>query len=656
MLCFEYLRFRAFRFLAVLAIAAACLPPAAVADAPLRISAEELQDRIYASWLGQLSGNIYGLPHENIHIEEPGPDAFPYGYDFLGISYYQWHFGTTKMTGVMDAYGGAFSDDDTDIEYIYLDLMERKGIEPRYSDIRDAWMAHIDNWVWIANRHALALMHHGYTPPYTGQRGINAEWFQIDPQLINEIWAITAPGMVGYAAAKSEWGARISADDWGTEPTIAYGAMFAAAFYEPDIAKLIDIGAAALPPDAKFAKTISDMKALHARYPSDWKAARAAMSEAYYEGDTPKSIWNANLNGACAILALLYGEGDFQKTMDMASAMGFDADNQAATLGGLLGVAHGTKAIPDEFLYPVGGWTLPFNDRYLNRSRRALPSTSITGLARRTAEIAEKVILANGGRKLIENGKTIYEIDRHARFSPPQEIPALPPLTLEKGKPFSLSIYSGGATPELHLAKGKLPPGLTLGQDGTLAGTPTKRGHYAATIAGKGSAGESGIVEFTVEGPNLAGSAAEIMGPDLQNGAALELLRDGATYEGANASSPAAETRLETFGYLWESPVDTDTVTVTMGRMDENAGWFASLSLEYRNAEGAWIAVPGVAMSPEPVLDNDKHLHPHYIAYSIRYPALSVTGLRVKGLNGGEDNNRYISLSEIAVYGPGGTD
>lgn len=646
-------------FLAALTIAATNLPATALAgeiERPFRISEEELQDRIYASWLGQLSGNIYGLPHENIHIDEPGPDAFPYGYDFLGISYYQWHFGTTKMTGVMDAYGGAFSDDDTDIEYIYLDLMERKGVEPRYSDIRDAWMAHIDNWVWIANRHALALMHHGYTPPYTGQRGINAEWFQIDPQLINEIWAITAPGMVGYAAEKSGWGARISADDWGTEPTIAYGAMFSAAFYEPDVAKLVDIGAAALPSGSKFAKTISDMKALHVRYPGDWKAARAEMAERYYENDSPKSIWNANLNGACAILALLYGEGDFQKTMDLASAMGFDADNQAATLGGLLGVAHGTKGIPDTFLYPVEGWTLPFNDRYLNRSRRDLPSTSITGLARRTTEIAEKVILANGGRKLVEGGKTIYEIDRGARFSPPPEISALPPLTLEKGKPFSVSIYSGGAAPELRVVKGELPPGLMLGKDGALTGTPARPGRYVATIASKGSADESGTFEFTVEGLNLARSATEILSPELQNGASPELLRDGETYEGANASTPAAETRLETFGYLWDGPVNADTVALTMGRMDENAGWFDSLSLEYRNGGGAWIAVPGVAMSPEPVLDNDKHLHPHYITYAIRFPALSVTGLRVKGLNGGEGNNRYVSLSEIAVYGPDDND
>ena len=46
----------------------------------VKISAKDLNDKVYASWLAQMIGNIYGLPHENKHIDEPGPDTFPYGY------------------------------------------------------------------------------------------------------------------------------------------------------------------------------------------------------------------------------------------------------------------------------------------------------------------------------------------------------------------------------------------------------------------------------------------------------------------------------------------------------------------------------------------------------------------------------------------------
>ena len=38
-------------------------------------------------------------------------------------------------------------------------------------------------------------------------------------------------------------------------------------------------------------------------------------------------------NGALVLLALLYGEGDFYKTLQYAMALGYDADCNAATAG-----------------------------------------------------------------------------------------------------------------------------------------------------------------------------------------------------------------------------------------------------------------------------------------------------------------------------------
>lgn len=80
-----------------------------------------------------------------------------------------------------------------------------------------------------------------------------------------------------------------------------------------------------------------------------------------------------NLNGACGILAMLYGNGDFQRTLDLSCAMGFDADNQAATVAGILGVMYGFKALPKDLYLPIEGWTKPFNDTYINITRYELP-------------------------------------------------------------------------------------------------------------------------------------------------------------------------------------------------------------------------------------------------------------------------------------------
>lgn len=635
--------------LGMVLLAAGAAPVAAEPAPAPRITRERLEERIYAAWLGQLVGNIYGLPHENVHIDQPGPDRFPYGYDALEIGYYQQHFGATRMTGVMRAFGGAFSDDDTDIEYVYLQLMEEAGPEPGYADIRAAWMAHVDNWVWLANRHALALMHHGYAPPYTGRRGVNGDWFQIDPQLINEIWALTAPGMIDYAAAKSAWAARVSADEAGIEPTIAYGAMFAAAPFEPDIGRLIDIGAAALPPGSRFATIIAEMKALHRRFPDDWRAARQEMARVYYLGqdERTRSIWDANLNGACAILALLYGGGDFQRTLDLASAIGFDADNQAATLAGLIGAARGVEAIPRDLLYPVEGWSQPFNDRYLNRSRRDMPSASIRDLARRTARIAERNLLARGGRIEREHGKDVIVINPAARFTPPLEIAAQPEAVLVAGSPWRWPLHGGGAAPAWRVAEGALPAGLTLDAHGVLSGTPTRAGRYSATI----EASEAGrtvrrVIDFHIVVGNLAAKATELLGPP----GPLEALRDGRIVDGEDVTSEPAAARLESFGYRWASPVKAGAVIVTMGHMNESSGWFTSLNAEYLTAAGQWAAIPGVSISPEPPLANDRHLHPHHISYTISFPSLATRGVRVIGLNGGEGDARRVRVAELGVF------
>ena len=106
------------------------------------ISETELRDKIAGAWLGQMVGNIYGLEYENDFVDEPGEGPFT------------WEKGMRKMTEV----DGAYSDDDTDVEYMYLTLMEKFGTQPTYAQIRDGWMYHIRDRVWLANRATLGLM------------------------------------------------------------------------------------------------------------------------------------------------------------------------------------------------------------------------------------------------------------------------------------------------------------------------------------------------------------------------------------------------------------------------------------------------------------------------------------------------------------------
>src|SRR5690606_39098943 len=106
----------------IVTCAIALLPHGPIAHAhATKLSRDELRAKLYAFWLGQMVGNISGLPHENQYIDKPGPATFPYGYS-----------GNLERLKETD---GAFSDDDTDIEYIYLLQMEKHGPEPTYRQL-----------------------------------------------------------------------------------------------------------------------------------------------------------------------------------------------------------------------------------------------------------------------------------------------------------------------------------------------------------------------------------------------------------------------------------------------------------------------------------------------------------------------------------------
>ena len=645
------------------------LVPALVAGAMLKIPLATYEEKVYASWLGQCVGNVYGLPHENQYIDDAGPDRFPYGY--------------TASASRMKEVGGVFSDDDTDFEYMYLLAMEAHGPEPTYAQVAASWKRHVHDRVWLANRAALAAMHVGFAPPATGRRDRNPHWFQIDPQLVNEIWAVTAPGMVRYAAEKSLWAARVTSDGFGVEPTVHYGAMYAAAFFEGDVAKLVDAGTAALPPGSRFAATVEETKRLHRLYPGDWRKARQEMADRYYR-DEPletKTIWNANLNGAAGILALLYGGGDFQRTLDLACAMGFDADNQAATMAGLVALARGLEAIPKELLFPFPelGWKEPLNDVYRNVTREEMPDASLRDLARRMARQGALNVLTHGGRRVVEDGVEHLVIGPDARFSPPLELPAGPLPVLEVGKAvrFALAVSAGDAPAEWRVTSGAPPPGLVLA-GGEIAGVPTGVGTFRATVAVRQSGREaSRSYRLVVRPKNLAPSARRVLASVARTNVArrdalwltlarsqyaddVEVIRDGVTtgrgatfYSIGNDQGP----KKDHYGYEWAAPQTIGLLSFHSGSVEEVGGWFTSLDVEYRDATGSWASVRGLTVDPPLTPGAQPFDKPHFVERLLGFEPVTTTAIRLIGDAGTAEHWRdpptpFTSIAELGVYGP----
>ncbi len=281
------------------------------------ISEKELHDKISAFWLGQLVGNYYGLPFENRYVDEPVPFLVDRVYTYeddeaIDLNRQDWR---GFIPVFMDAVEGAFADDDTDIEFITLHAVEKHGLDITYPEITEMWKKHINRRIWVANYTARSLMSKGFVAPETGRKGNNENWFQIDPQLVNEIWSAFYPGMTKLAAERALWGARITNDDWGTHPTIAYGVMISAAFFEKDVEKLVQMAIEAVPNEGPFAEGIRDVVKWH-KENDNWRDTRKLIHDKYfrYKKDSyeaPVSVVSSLNNGLCGIMAILYGEGDF---------------------------------------------------------------------------------------------------------------------------------------------------------------------------------------------------------------------------------------------------------------------------------------------------------------------------------------------------------
>ncbi len=374
------------RIARLVCVAASVAATAAFAEETALLPADIYYNKVGGAWLGECAGNMFGLPHEFKYDQQPGP----------GIVFKP------------DYTNGARSDDDTDIEYVYLHALEEHGLDLSYKEVAQEWMDHIHGHIWVANARALELMRQGLLPPATGHPSDNDKaWFNLSGQFTQELWGMICPGMPAAAQRFANKYAHVVVYGESVMAAHYFCVMYAEAFFQNDVRRLIAKGLSALPANSEYRRAIADCVTWHDEYPDDWRVARNALHRKY------RKKWNPNssvLNGAACTLGLLYGNGDFEKTILLICSIGYDADCNAATVGGLLGVLKGASGLPER-------WMKPLKDTYRNVTRDNLPrQEKISSIAHRIAAIGEKVILANGGKIETVGGKKSYRIRRQKPY------------------------------------------------------------------------------------------------------------------------------------------------------------------------------------------------------------------------------------------------
>ena len=84
-------------------------------------------------------------------------------------------------------------------------------------------------------------------------------------------------------------------------------------------------------------------------------------------------------NAALVAAALLYGAGDYERSICNVVMGGWDTDSNGATVGSIVGTLNGASALQDK-------WTAPLKDR-TRSSMKGFDNASFTDLAARTVRL-----------------------------------------------------------------------------------------------------------------------------------------------------------------------------------------------------------------------------------------------------------------------------
>ncbi len=295
----------------------------------------QLQDKVKGGWAGQMIGVSYGAPTEfgwkgEIIPEEELPEWTP------------------------ERVQNSLRQDDIYVDMTFAEVLEKKGLRATTEDFGEMFK-NSRYRLWHANLVGRRNLRHGIPATETGHPRYNAHANDIDFQIEADFIGLMAPGMPRATNDFCLRAGRVMNYGDGIHGGMFVCGMYAAAFFESDPRKLVEAGLACLPPESPYARIISDTLEWSRQHPDDWTAVWRLIEDKWDRDDpcphgalAPFNI-DAKLNGAYVALGLLYGGGDFEKTLRVVTRAGQDSDCNPASAGGVLGVVYGYERIPEKF-------------------------------------------------------------------------------------------------------------------------------------------------------------------------------------------------------------------------------------------------------------------------------------------------------------------
>ncbi len=296
-------------------------------------------EKVYAGVLGKIIGVYLGRPFEQ------------WTYDIIMQRIGEVHYYVNdKLNKPL-----IVTDDDITGTFTFLralkDYESNRDIEAK--QIGQTWLNYIvekETILWwggvgeSSEHTAYQNLKNGIFAPQSGSIAQNGKVVaeQIGAQIFIDGWAMVCPGDPEKAAVLAGKAASVSHDGEAVYGAKIVAALESYAFVETDISKLLSVAKTLIPQDSSIFRLISDIEEWYSSE-KDWKKTRQCIENRYGYQHYPGGC-HIIPNHALIILSLLYGEGDFDKTMNIVNTAGWDTDCNSGNVGCLIGIRNGLKS------------------------------------------------------------------------------------------------------------------------------------------------------------------------------------------------------------------------------------------------------------------------------------------------------------------------
>lgn len=313
----------------------------------------DYDERVYAGVLGKIIGVYLGRPFEG------------WTYSKIMAELGEVHYYVHEKCGVPLI----VTDDDISGTFTFLralpDYDHSLNLTPR--QIGQTWLNYLIEertilwWGGLGNstEHTAYLrLKAGVPAPESGSIRLNGKVVaeQIGAQIFIDGWGMVSPGDPALAADLARRAASVSHDGEAVYGAQVVAALEAQAFVESNLDKLLDTAVSFIPRESLIYRLIAELRKLR-QYEPDWRKAREYI-ESHYGYDKYGGNCHMIPNHALIILALLYGDNDFQKTLMIVNTCGWDTDCNSGNVGCIMGIKNGLAGLeagPD--------WRGPVADR-----------------------------------------------------------------------------------------------------------------------------------------------------------------------------------------------------------------------------------------------------------------------------------------------------